>query len=264
MDIINIFIFFIFGTIIGSFINVFALRYNTGKSFVSGRSQCFSCGKILEPYELIPLFSFLFLKGRCKSCKSKISKQYFIIELITGLLFSAIFLKFGLTPYLPLYLIETSLLIAIAIYDFKHKIIPDGMVWIFNSIALLTLLLLYGFSGVLFQNGLLDLLSGPILFSFFAFLWLVSRGRWMGFGDAKLALGVGWLLGMSGGIFAILLAFWIGAIWSITILILQSLKISRLGLTIKSEIPFAPFIIIGFFLQFLTGWTMMSLILYFN
>ncbi len=264
MNIINICIFFIFGTIIGSFLNVFALRYNTGKSIVKGRSQCFSCGKTLEAFELIPLFSYLFLKGRCKSCKSKISQQYFIVELISGILFSTVFLKVGLSSFLPLYLLEVSLLIAISIYDFKHKIIPDGMVWVFNLIAFLTLLLSNGFSGVFLERGLFDLLSGLILFSFFAFLWLVSSGRWMGLGDAKLALGVGWLLGLSGGIFAILLAFWIGAIWSIIILVLQRLNISRLGLTIKSEIPFAPFIIIGFFLQFFTGWTMMALINFFN
>jgi leader peptidase (prepilin peptidase)/N-methyltransferase len=100
----------------------------------------------------------------------------------------------------------------------------------------------------------LDIFSGLILFAFFAFLWLVSSGKWMGFGDAKLALGVGWLLGLSGGIMAIMLAFWIGAIVSLSLMGLQKLNLSHLGLTIKSEIPFAPFIILGLFLEFFTNW----------
>ncbi len=82
----------------------------------------------------------------------------------------------------------------------------------------------------------------------------------MGFGDAKLALGVGWLLGFSGGIFAIIMAFWIGAAVSIVLLILQKINLSRLGLTIKSEIPFAPFIILALFIQIMTGWTFLTLL----
>ena len=82
---------FVFGTIIGSFLNVVILRYGTGKSFAKGSSQCFSCGKKLSWYELVPILSFLFQKGKCKGCGSKISWQYPLIETITGVLFLLIF-----------------------------------------------------------------------------------------------------------------------------------------------------------------------------
>ncbi|MFA5770995.1 MAG: prepilin peptidase, partial [Patescibacteria group bacterium] len=86
-------IFFIFGLIIGSFLNVIIFRFNTHRSF-GGRSGCMTCQKQLRWYELIPLFSYLGLKGRCSGCKTKISKQYFWVELLTGIIFAGLFLKF--------------------------------------------------------------------------------------------------------------------------------------------------------------------------
>jgi len=250
----NTLLFFIFGAIIGSFLNVVVLRYNTGCSFVKGRSKCFSCSKELSWYELVPIFSFLFLKGRCFGCKSKISIQYPLVEFITGVLFSFVFLKFGFDTFLPAYLFITALLVAMAIYDFMHKIIPDGMVFVFDLLALILVFMKTGFISSFQMPGFLNLFAGIVLFAFFGGLWLVSSGKWMGFGDAKLSLGIGWLLGMSGGIFSIMLAFWIGAIFSIVLLILEKLNLSNKKLTIKSEIPFAPFIIFAFFIEFLLGW----------
>ncbi len=244
-------IFFILGTIVGSFVNVVVLRYNTGLSFISGRSKCFSCGKTLEWYELIPVFSFLFLGGRCATCKSKISLQYPLVELSTGILFALVFLKFGST-LIFLYLLAISVLVAIFVYDLKHKIIPDGMVLFFDIIAFVFFLV----SG----PTLVNFWAGPTLFAFFAFFWLISGGKWMGLGDAKLALGVGWLLGMSIGISAIMLAFWIGAIVSLILLELQKLKISKFGLTMKSEIPFAPFIIFALLLELFTSWNLFAIL----
>src|SRR5690242_17998674 len=104
MIFINLFIFFILGTIIGSYINVVVLRYHTGRSSVTGRSLCFSCGKTLSWYELVPIFSFLFLNGKCLGCNSRISYQYPIVEFITGILFLGIASKIGLSLFLPLYL----------------------------------------------------------------------------------------------------------------------------------------------------------------
>ena len=257
---IDLIIIFIFGTIIGSFLNVFVIRYNTGVSFVTGRSRCLSCSKDLHWYELVPLFSFLMLRGKCLKCKSKISYQYPLVEGLTGIIFAAVFLVIGLVPILPVYLIVASLLIAMSVYDFKHKIIPDGMVYTFIILSFIIMCLTHPL-GQLFSIPLsLDLLAGPILFAFFAFFWLVSGGKWMGFGDAKLALGVGFLLGFSGGIFAIMLAFWIGAIFSLVIMFLQKIKISNLKLSLKSEIPFAPFIILALFIQLLTSWNIQSII----
>jgi len=257
---IDLIIIFIFGTIIGSFLNVFVLRYNTGMSFVTGRSRCFSCSKDLNWYELIPLLSFLMLRGKCLNCKSKISYQYPIVEGLTGIIFAGLLLILGLTPILALYLVIASLLIAMAVYDFKHKIIPDGMVYTFIILSFVVLCLTHPLTELFGLPISMDLLAGPILFAFFAFFWLVSGGKWMGFGDAKLALGVGFLLGFSGGVFAIMLAFWIGAIFSLFIMFFQKIKISNLKLSLKSEIPFAPFIILGLFIQLLTSWNFQSII----
>lgn len=262
MTFLNIFIIFILGTIIGSFINVVVLRYNTGLSFARGRSKCFSCGNTLSWYELVPLFSFVFLRGKCLSCGSKISYQYPVVEFITGLVFSLIFWKTGLSILLPFYFVVFSLLVVISVYDFKHKIIPDGMVITFAVLSILILFLNQYVNNGLILPNIWDLLAGPILASFFAFFWLVSSGKWMGLGDAKLAFGVGWLLGMSGGVFAIMLSFWIGAIFSIFIILLEKLNLFKWGITMKSEIPFAPFIILAVFIQYLTGWTLFDLILF--
>ena len=262
---LNIFIIFVFGTIIGSFLNVVILRYNTGLSFVTGRSKCFSCGKHLHWYELVPLFSFLILGGKCLGCNSKISYQYFIVELLTGVIFVGLLLKLGLVPLLPLYLLIASLLIVMAVYDFKHKIIPDGMVFVFTALSITVFCITHPLNEIFNLPISLDLLSGPILFAFFAFFWLVSKGKWMGFGDAKLAIGVGFLLGFSGGVFAIMLAFWIGAVFSLILILLQKIstqggKIFKFKLSLKSEIPFAPFIILAVFIQLFTTWNLQSII----
>ncbi len=256
---INLFIIFILGTIIGSFLNVVVLRYNTGLSYITGKSKCFSCSKDLHWYELIPLFSFLMLSGKCLKCNSKISYQYPLVEFITGVIFALVFIKFGLNPLLPLYLAIASVLIVMSVYDFKHKIIPDGMTLFFTILTLFVFFLTHSSSEYLSLPISLDVLAGGILFAFFAFFWLVSGGRWMGFGDAKLAIGVGILLGFSGGVYAIMLAFWIGAIFSLIVIGLEKIKLAKFKLSMKSEIPFAPFIILGFFIQLLTSWNLDTL-----
>ena len=245
-------IFFIFGLIIGSFLNVVILRFQTERSF-NGRSGCMSCGNKLSWYELIPIFSFLFLKGRCKNCKTKISLQYPIVEFISGLIFSGLFLKFQDIFFLntfsfsisyAYYATMFSLLLVIAVYDFKHKIIPDIFSIVLGVLAFIGVFL---FSNYLFFPHLphiLELLSGLFLALPFALLWLVSRGTWMGLGDAKIALGLGWLLGFSRLLSGAVLAFWSGAVVG-SILIMFSKKYG-----LKSEIPFAPFLVLGILIAF--------------
>ena len=214
---------FVLGAIIGSFLNVVGLRYRSGRS-LGGRSACVSCAKQLAWWELVPIFSFLFLRGKCSACKNKISWQYPLVEIFTGLIFAT--LPIWSWPVFVIYII-------ILIYDFKHKIIPDELVYICVAYALVIRLFIIHYS-------LFDLLIGPILFALFGLGWLISRGRALGLGDAKLSLSVGLLLGASMGISAIVLAFWIGTLVTLPIMLFSSKK-----LTMKSEIPFAPFIIIG-------------------
>lgn len=242
---------FVFGAIIGSFLNVVILRLNTGQSIVSGKSKCFNCAKKLKWHELVPIFSFLVLRGRCSSCRSKISWQYPIVEAIAGVLFLGVFnlisIQTGFDFLNIIYFwIIFSILIVIAVYDFYHQIIPELFVWIFNGLAFFGLFFLAGENGLFFNGN--NLIAGIILFSFFALLWLVSRGRWMGFGDAKLALGIGWFLGMTKGITAITLAFWIGAIVGVALIFLSKNKYG-----IKSAIAFGPFMILGTAISFFVG-----------
>jgi prepilin signal peptidase PulO-like enzyme (type II secretory pathway) len=237
---------FIFGTIIGSFLNVVALRYNTGRS-INGRSACFSCGHKLSWYELVPLFSFIASLGKCRSCKSKISWQYPLVEALTGILFVLLFNYFGLTLHLLFWVILVSLLIVIGVYDLRHKIIPDGLVYAFSIIALLGHVLLGEFNFWFVAAGI-------ILFIPFFFLWFISKGKWIGLGDGKLALGFGFALGLVDGISAIVLAFWIGAVVSVLLLAFKGKQ-----LTIKSEIPFGPFLILGFLLILFFGWDVVGL-----
>jgi leader peptidase (prepilin peptidase) / N-methyltransferase len=240
---------FILGIIIGSFLNVVIYRYNTGMG-INGRSKCFSCGKTLQWYELVPLISYIFLRGRCSVCQSKISWQYPAVELLTGLTFLALFLKFGLGVQLLMALIVASIFIVILVYDMRHKIIPDGLVVILSVCALISLFITPDLS--LQMPRLVDVLAGPLLALPFALLWLVSGGRWMGLGDAKLALPMGWILGVSLGFSSIIIAFWTGA--AVGIVLMATDKIFHRGnVSMKSEIPFAPFLILGLAIVFFSG-----------
>jgi prepilin signal peptidase PulO-like enzyme (type II secretory pathway) len=246
-------IFFVFGLIIGSFLNVVILRLNTGRSF-DGRSGCMSCMHKLSWYELIPVFSFLGLGGRCKDCKSKISIQYPLVEFITGVIFALLFFKFQELFYYNIfvfgftffyYAFAFSLLFVITVYDLRHKIIPDSLAIIFGLLAFLGLFL---FNNTIFSfhiPTLADFSAGFLIALPFALFWFVSSGRWMGLGDAKLAVGLGWLLGMSQVFSATVIAFWIGAIIGLLLVIFSK----RYGM--KSEIPFAPYLVLGGLLVFL-------------
>lgn len=266
MDIIiNGAILFILGAIIGSFLNVVIYRYNSGTSPLSGRSQCFTCGKTLEWYELIPLLSFIIQKGRCRSCKTRLSWQYPLVEVLTGVSFLVVF-SLGKPMLETFYLFAIfSILLVIAVYDLRHQIIPDGFAAGFAILSLVWFLgsLPGGFSSAATWPHYWTLLAGPLLFLPFWVLWYVSEGRWMGLGDGKLALGIGWFLGITLGASALILAFWIGAVYALAMLALQYLRTSDVRLmdvgrpsmrrlSLKSEIPFGPFLILGVFIVYFT------------
>lgn len=247
---------FILGLVVGSFLNVVILRYNTRLRQGSGgqagllwqvrswwgtygnsRSRCFSCGKTLKWYELVPVVSFLLQRGRCRACGSKISWQYPLVELGTAISFALVWLMPQPLDQKIFYLVIFSILIVILAYDWRHQIIPDALVYGFIVLA---------FFYSLFSNSLIsNLLAGLGLAAFFWILWLVSRGRWLGFADGKLALGIGLLLGPVGGVSATILAFWIGAVAGLLLMAISKLSRTHGRVTIKSELPFAPFLILG-------------------
>lgn len=225
------------GAMVGSFLNVVALRYGTGQSPLTGRSFCPACRRRLSVIDLIPILSFVFLRGKCGTCRAKISWQYPLVEILTVVIFLFLFKS-------PLALVAWCLLIVIMIYDWRHKIIPDGLVWAFNILALI-IAILDNFSGDLFWA----LLWGPLFAAPFFLFWYFSKGKWMGLGDAKLGLGVGWLLGAS-SIDTFILTFLIGAVVSLLIVRWQSWRKSQGKLTMKSEVPLAPFMFAATFLVY--------------
>ena len=247
---------FIFGTIIGSFLNVLALRYNTGMG-VRGRSKCMSCAKTLTWIELIPILSFAAQRGACKSCRAKISWQYPLVEFMSGALFVIIFLLYppiGLVSSIitAFQLFILCVLMIITIYDMKHKIIPDPLVFIFIAAAFI--LMFIGTDAHPFvMPSVARLLAGPLLALPFALLWYVSHGEWMGLGDAKLIVGIGWMLGISYGLTSLALAFWIGAVVSIIYMAVVYRSFKH-GI----QIPFGPYLILGLYLVMITGWQLFA------
>jgi prepilin signal peptidase PulO-like enzyme (type II secretory pathway) len=255
---------FLLGTIIGSFLNVVIYRFNTGKPISRGRSICMTCNKTLRWYELIPLFSFLIQGGRCRRCASTISHQYPLVEFGTGLIFAL--LAFHFVPLLAysqktyviivtLYALIFSLLMVIAVYDIRHKIIPDTLAYAYAVVALILVFVNpTGVGSLLMTPSIWNVLAGPLCALPFGLLWLISGGRWMGLGDAKLVLGIGWMLGLMSALAALTLSFWIGAIAGILIMIMQSKKLGM-----RTEIPFAPFLIIGTLIVFIFNLDIFSL-----
>lgn len=255
-------IIFILGAIVGSFLNVVVLRFGTGLPIVSGRSKCFSCFTTLKWFELIPIFSFLFLKGKCRTCFSKVSNQYFLVELATGILFAGIYHMYLIGRIVDpllflLYLAISCLFIVITVYDFHHKIIPDTFVFLFISLAALVgLINFFNVDHIERLLRIINLLAGLIIFLPFYLLWKYSEGKWIGLGDGKLAIGIGFLLGLPEGLSAIVFSFWIGAIWAVFIITYQkvvqyfSLYQGVQPLTMKSEVPFGPFMLLSTVLVF--------------
>lgn len=253
---------FLFGLIVGSFLNVLIYRHNTGWG-IGGRSKCFSCSKTLTARELVPLFSFLFQGAKCRNCRSKISWQYPAVELSTGILFAlsawhffsginikhSVFNVLGVLGAVSFFLtlIIMAILVVITAYDLRHKIIPNEYVYLFAIVALAIRLAIFWQSGFIW----LDLLAGPIFATVFASMWLFSKGRWMGLGDAKLVLGIGFFLGFAKTLTALLFAFWVGALVGIFLLFFFPRQT-----TMKSEIPFAPFLVFGTLLSYFVSFTL--------
>ncbi len=235
--------FFILGLIIGSFLNVVILRHNTGHS-LAGRSGCMSCSAGLKWWELLPVVSFFALRAKCSSCGSAISWQYPIVEFSLATLFVLVYLQDFNLMYLVLGLIIVTLLLLIAVYDARHTIIPNAYVYSFVLVALLwhlpQILWMPAFDMWAYIAGVL--VSGLVLALPFALLWIISAGKWIGLGDSKLMLGVGFMLGLLSGFVALTIGSIVGAVVSLVYLGFYG----KQG-KIKLEIPYGPFLILGFF-----------------
>ncbi|MEA2065410.1 MAG: prepilin peptidase [Patescibacteria group bacterium] len=252
---------FILGAIIGSFLNVVIFRLRAKKSFLKGRSYCPKCKKKIAWYDNIPILSFLILRGKCRNCKTKISFQYPLVELSTGVLFVITFFhnyQLPITNYqLPITVFRdwffVSVLIIIFVYDFKYYLILDKI-----TIPAIIIAFALNFSlGFSLSNILIGAIIGG---NFFLIQFLISKGRWIGGGDIRLGILMGVMLGWKMVILAIMIAYIVGAIFSIILLAFK-----KKGL--KSQIPLGTFLSIATMIVMLYGneileWYLKTLIVY--
>lgn len=234
---------FLFGLCVGSFINVLADRLPRGESVLWGRSHCDHCKKPLRWFELVPVVSYLVQRGACLRCHKRLSVQYPLVELATGLGF---FYLYGAFDYsfirLFSYFIIFSCLMGIFVADIKYQIIPDSMV----VGSLLATILLIAVGVIPPGEALPRFLSGVGAFLFFYFIWAATRGRGMGFGDVKFSFFMGLFLGYPMIIIADYIAFLTGAAVGV-ILIMRGKK------KLKSTIAFGPFLVLGVVGAFVWG-----------
>lgn len=223
---ISLFIFFI-GLSIGSFLNVVIFRLGK-KSFFAGRSQCRHCQKQIGFLDNIPVVSFFLLKGKCRNCKTKISYQYPLVEFFTGLIFVWHYFLFGLSAQFLFYIIITSFLIVIFVYDLKHYLILD-------KISIPAITIAFGFNLYLGLSLTSLLLAGALGAGFFAFQYFISQGRWVGDGDIRLGALMGLILGLKFLFIALFLAYLVGSIFGLALIALKKKEMS-------SEVPFGPFL----------------------
>ncbi len=229
----------LFGLVIGSFLNVVIYRYANGESVVKPASHCPNCKTFLKPTDLVPVFSFLFLRGRCRYCSIKISPRYAAVELISAAVFLISFHYHYLTPLFFKSIVILCLLIVISGIDLDKKIIPNRLVIILAAWSLIWQLF---YPSISWADSLLGLLAGGGTFFIIA---LVSRGG-MGFGDVKLMGVLGFLVGWPGVAGVILFAFVLGAL--VGVIMLAAKRAGR-----KTSLPFGPFIALGYLLFSLWG-----------
>ncbi len=237
---------FIFGLIIGSFLNCVIWRIHKEESFIFGKSYCPRCKHDLTPRDLFPLLSFLILKGKCRYCKEKISFQYPLVELFTAFIFCFLYVQLGCSLVFLFWLILISLIIVIFVYDVKYYIIPDRA--IFSAIGLSVLWIAYSyFSGILSSEQVVFSFFSAIGSALFFFsIWFFSKGMAMGFGDVKVAFLMGLILGWPNIIVGIFLGFLFGAIIGLGMVFLKKKAL-------RSEVPFAPFLLTGMFIASFWG-----------
>ncbi len=227
---------FAIGAVLGSFLNVLIDRLSTGRTFVRGRSYCENCKKTLKSYDLLPLVSYIILKGKCRFCKKRIPFRLFLVELIIALLASFCYYSIivGVIPLIVGVMLFTLLYLFFGIFvaDLIYGIIPDLMV----VLSLVTALFYINFSKMDMSN---HFLSAFLCFAFFLFLFAITKGRGMGFGDVKLSFILGLLLGSPLIIVSLYLAFLTGAFVAIILVVCRKTRF------FGGTIPFGPFLILS-------------------
>lgn len=233
-------IIFIFGAVIGSFLNVCIYRIPRNKSIIKPNSFCPHCEKPIQFYDNIPIVSYLILGGKCRNCGVKISKRYPLIELLTAVLYLIFFRKLGLTFELFVTLFFVTLLIAVAFIDLEFKIIPDilsiGGLIAGLIVAVFRPMFLYLDPKFGFFDALFGVLAGGgVLFIIAYGYQLITKREGMGGGDIKLLAMIGAFIGLKGSIFSLIAGSLLGTIVGIPLMLIKKQDA-------KYAIPFGPFL----------------------
>ncbi len=251
---------FILGLVLGSFVN--ALEYRVEKNIsIGGRSFCPKCKHLLAWYDLVPVFSWIGLGGKCRYCKEPISAQYPIVEVISGFSLVIMAFSYGIAGRIQSLLIGTpvgiyyafllllgaaivsTVLILVALHDYKTGYVLSGYVYLAAAVALvLAVYTVDGFAGwQVLQLYIYTALGAALPFGL---IWAVSRGKWMGAGDIELAFLIGLLLGWPGTIISMYFSFIVGSVVGLLLVLNKRTKL-------KSEISFGPFLIAGVYFALL-------------
>lgn len=227
---------FVLGCVVGSFLNVCIARLPRGESVVSPPSHCPRCGQAIRPWDNIPLLSFLWLRGRCRSCSEPISWQYPAVEALTGVLFAANVAAFGLAPWALVASIFCAALVVVTFIDLEHQIIPDLIS--LPGIALGLLAAVAGWGPPLWDRLLGALLGGGILWAVAEFYERLRGREGMGGGDIKLLAMIGAFLGWKAVLLTLLVSSLTGSLAGVGRALLRATSS-------ETPIPFGPFLALG-------------------
>lgn len=251
----------IFGLVIGCFLNVCIYRIPAKQSIISPPSHCTSCGTRLRPLDLVPVFSYIFLKGKCRYCGERVSARYPIVEGLTAAVFVILYFRFSFSVEFLTAIFFSCILICLAFIDFDLKIIPNELVitGLISGVVLFVYNLFYPVSMYgdrAWYNPLIGMASGAgflLLVAMIGSIVYKSEDA-MGMGDVKLLAAVGLFLGWRLTIVALLLAVICAAITSLVLMLFKKLNI-------KSTVPFGPFISLGTFIALVYGWNIIEVYL---
>jgi len=235
---------FVFGAIIGSFLNVCIFRLPAGQSIVFPASRCPGCGTPLHLYDNIPILSYVLLRGRCRACHSAISLRYPAVEALTGLMFVLLLYRFGPLPVVAVYAAFVAALIVISVIDFDHQIIPD--VISLPGIVIGLLLSVLGYGPPLIDSAAGVLLGGGLLYAVAIGYHAMTGREGMGGGDIKLLAMIGAFLGWKNVLVTLVLGSLSGALIGIALILAH-------GGDSKAPIPFGPFLALGALCALLFG-----------
>lgn len=283
---------FMLGAILGSFLNVvavdsmntymsndlenkselgFVVKQLRSKSFwkhlATHRSSCDTCKTVLTPKELVPVVSYLWQKGTCRSCNTSFAPQHLYVELFAGAIFTGVFLTVfnAYATFSPMFIAELAYMFVffglgmiMLLFDYEHMIVPNMLVYPMFVLALGAHVL--GFQSVP-DISLVESLVAALTLAIPLFaLWFFSKGRWMGMADSKIALVMGALLGFAMGISAWVVSFWLGAAIGLLMIALTSKKEKDGSIKMKSAIPFGPFMFIALWGVYCTGYILFTLV----